>query len=637
MAMATFKSDYEKSKWKGLESSETASLDRLKTGLATPQDIKRLQVLISKYNSLATKLFMAGVQGIEISAKSRVDKVSKDRVAKGKTPLDVDTASRLLAIATNKAWDEQGTELVVIIEESIEKALKEQDTRTSSMFDAVLNKYSLNNPLGGLADSENPENIQDTGKPTSLLSKQIDKEMTEVKNNQHDTLDAINKLYSIPNGISKLGGIFGKINSFFSSKDAQSNNNAYNPKDFLKSKLASEMVHDVPISTSPKFEATVENSLKEESKTNTRIQSILDALSNPSKKKELEEDKASSWWRKLKEYSGEKLGIGKKIGIGLGAGLMVLLGKLLVTELLGGHLWEKIKTFLSSDEVKEFAHEFLAYIESGGKAIATPIADKLNPFHESNEGVIKKANTAIKDADGAIAHDKTRIAKAEEALKKDPDNIKAKRELEKAKKDMSLHEANKKDNEQAATDAQTKISSGDPNVSPYSTSLDTGKDLSKPGTNTGRFGRSASNIMNQKWGTGDWNGSSSVNNTGKDLSKPGSGNNYTQVTPESFSTSVQDTSPQGVLNTRVKSLKEALSARGSSTSIPNDPTSVNPSSFIFPKGETLSQIGASSPTKNTNRPPSRGTGAAIPSLASIQHGQSVDGLLGLLNSGAFGL
>ncbi len=84
--MAGFRTEYEQKKWDSLEAEQNFPFKKMLSGIATPEDLRRAQTLLAKYNKLAADVFNMGLQAMTKVASDKVEKISK-RASRSGRPL----------------------------------------------------------------------------------------------------------------------------------------------------------------------------------------------------------------------------------------------------------------------------------------------------------------------------------------------------------------------------------------------------------------------------------------------------------------------------------------------------------------------------------------------------------------------
>jgi len=374
--MPSFKTPYEQRKWSKLEQQARKTFDRLKSGEGTSKDLKQAQLLVAQYGAVASEIFQSGIDAINKIAEDRVNRITEDRQRKGKPPINTDG---LLELAITRAIQSEGVELASAVESIVIQQLKEQDDRFESMIEHKLSRFFKDIPT-------------------------------------QDDLVAAAELA----GEMKYGGVYQRMEEaayrglrrlIMDFRGVGGVEQVLEPEEPRRSRtpssLASDFVHNTrPDLGLPQSSPAIVAEKEVDSRSNLleSINDKLDRATNPSTQDERDERKATNWWRKLKSLTGGAWDRAKSRagGFGLGAGLLALLGRFLVTELTGGHLIEKISSYLNFDKMKAYGTQFLDYVSKNSKALATWIADKINPFKETDADLVRKhSNAATTNAQGS--------------------------------------------------------------------------------------------------------------------------------------------------------------------------------------------------------------------------------------------
>lgn len=589
MAGAKFRTDYEAQKWQSLERADKAALDKLGAGTASPQDIRRVQALVSKYNTLATSVFNKGLKAIELAAQDRVARIEGDRAAKGKPPLAPEQFASLMTSALQDAWADQGPELVVIIEEMLSKESQAQDKRFGSMLhdklrsfheERAANDARLKQHEGAQEESLTLATLKKVNSVPDIIEDRVEKLFHRVLKD-YSNLQNVGGTGTAANADNKYtaGGV---INSYGAKLDPlQAENQKWQTRSRFNEN--GELVQ-------------VAQDNEEATGAVRRALDKLEADQNSGKKVKDEESKAKIWWRSLKSWAGDKWDKAKKAGLGVGAGLLVLAGKLLMTQLMGGTLWRHIEDYLSVDKLKEYASSFLDWAMEGGKKIVSYIVDKLNPFHETNEDIVAKSNANLQTQDAAVSRSQSELARWKEALAKNPNDPVAKRNVAKYEKQLALQEAGKKNLEDTATQAQANISAGIKTPADFVTEHTDKLKMNSQGS-------SGTPPVTKVQDSGSSAGASDP------LAAKGAG--------KGLGSGTFDTTPGW--NT----------ATGGATFVNIDSPQLGAGKAVPAPATAGGPVGGGA----GGRPVPQGTGAPTSSLSDLRRGSSVDGILGAVNLG----
>ena len=471
--MPSFKTPYEQRKWTKLEQQARKTFDKLKNGEGTSKDLKQAQLLVAQYGAVASQVFQNGVDAINKIAEDRIARITDDRAKKGKAEINTDG---LLELAITKAIQSEGVELAATVEDIVIKQLREQDDRFELMIDRKLSRFFKNVPTQDdlVAAAELAGEMRFGG---------VYQRMEE----------------AAYRGLRRLIMEFRGVNGVEQVLEPENPTGRYTP-----SALASDF-----IKTQPQGLPSSSPALMEEKQADTReslledINEKLDDVTNPSNQDKRDERKATNWWRKLKSFTGGAWDRAKSVGgkFGLGAGLLALLGRFLLTELTGGKMIEKIQSYLNFDKMKEYGTQFLDFVTKNAKSLATWIADKINPFHESDEDLVRKhsnaANTNAAGAEYATQQRDKFIGMAEEASKNGNETAAThyRSEAEKWNKRAEQKTKFQQQNIDKASNAQQRISdtttgssSGNVNITGPAGSTPPAQGEPSPGFTTGEGG-----------------------------------------------------------------------------------------------------------------------------------------------------
>lgn len=471
--MPSFKTPYEQRKWTKLEQQARKTFDKLKNGEGTSKDLKQAQLLVAQYGAVASQVFQNGVDAINKIAEDRIARITNDRAKKGKAEINTDG---LLELAITKAIQSEGVELAATVEDIVIKQLREQDDRFELMIDRKLSRFFKNVPTQDdlVAAAELAGEMRFGG---------VYQRMEE----------------AAYRGLRRLIMEFRGVSGVEQVLEPENPTGRYTP-----SALASDF-----IKTQPQGLPSSSPALMEEKQADTReslledINEKLDDVTNPSNQDKRDERKATNWWRKLKSFTGGAWDRAKSVGgkFGLGAGLLALLGRFLLTELTGGKMIEKIQSYLNFDKMKEYGTQFLDFVTKNAKSLATWIADKINPFHESDEDLVRKhsnaANTNAAGAEYATQQRDKFIGMAEEASKNGNETAAThyRSEAEKWNKRAEQKTKFQQQNIDKASNAQQRISdtttgssSGNVNITGPAGSTPPAQGEPSPGFTTGEGG-----------------------------------------------------------------------------------------------------------------------------------------------------
>lgn len=324
--MPDFRTAYEQKKWNEISGMEKAALSRMASGEATVDDLRAVQGLIANYQSLVTSTFRSGLRALSITAEQRVQKIVDHRESLGKPPLDEEQFNRLLSLALDKAWFDQGPELAVLIESELEKSRTTQNKDFESLLEEKLTQHRPKSP------EEDDERLKELGDAVSRAWADDDQPSTVLGKSLADHQDDPDEgMLNIP----------------------------------LSEKLINEANESAQITRD--------------------IADELADITNEDKREEREDSKIKRWWRALKDKMPSVKGKAR----GVMTGLAVLLGKLLVTELMGGKLWSRIQEFFAWDNIKKIGSELADFgsslMDRGWKALESYLSfEKINKlFKES--------------------------------------------------------------------------------------------------------------------------------------------------------------------------------------------------------------------------------------------------------------
>jgi len=131
--MAGFRTEYEQKKWDSLEASQNFPFKKMLSGIATPEDLKRAQTLLAKYNKLAADVFSMGLQSLQKAAEGKVEKIAA-RASRAAKPLGRVALENLYTRVLQKEQAKQLPEIV----KSVQTILDEHQNQFKSFMDKVL-------------------------------------------------------------------------------------------------------------------------------------------------------------------------------------------------------------------------------------------------------------------------------------------------------------------------------------------------------------------------------------------------------------------------------------------------------------------------------------------------------------------
>ena len=131
--MAGFRTEYEQKKWDSIEAEQNFPFKKMLSGIATPEDLKRAQTLLAKYNKLASDVFNMGLQAMQKVATDKVGKISA-RASRSGRPLGRVALENLY---TRVLQREQAKQLPEIAK-SVQAILDEHQNQFKSFMEKVL-------------------------------------------------------------------------------------------------------------------------------------------------------------------------------------------------------------------------------------------------------------------------------------------------------------------------------------------------------------------------------------------------------------------------------------------------------------------------------------------------------------------
>lgn len=409
--MSGFRTTYEQKKWDSLRAQEKTALTRVMSGQGKPQDFKALENLVAQYDALAGQIMKRVLRSIEESVNKQLDAERKHRGDSGQEPLTEEQTASLMEKALADAWDNQGPELVVIIEESIVKALREQEARTQSEFSKRLQEQ-----LGPKQEFTLDDVVAHLTDPNKDLAqwRYMQRRFAEIK-------DSLKGLEGLEDRLEERAetGALRAIRRYASGESEQTAHprSGRTPKEVLNGMLASSQVPDEDkteaANTARRFEAIVSESLRDQDMTLKDIRDRLDGLnmSDSDRRRQVDRD-ADAYSRRLKQNGTFGDRAKKSGGVGIMAGLGILGAKLLLSQLMGGRVWQELEKVFSSEGLKDLGTKFLSLLESAGKGIAKYIADQF-----TNAQAAAEARAGVKPSDPIdVRQSKMDVLKAEGAV-----------------------------------------------------------------------------------------------------------------------------------------------------------------------------------------------------------------------------
>lgn len=401
--MAGFRTTYEQRKWDSLKGQEKAALTRVMSGKGKPEDFKALESLVAKYDALAGQIMKRVLRSIEDSVNRQLNQQRTLRETYGDRPLSEEETRIIMDDALEAAWKEQGPELVVIVEESVVKALREQEQQTQNEFSKRLQEQ-----LGPKQEFTIDDLVEYLTNPANQKARDAewDRRMEQLYQQFDSIQDA---LYYMQDRIEARAEI-GALRAIRRYVSGESEQRAYertgrSPKDILNSQLASNQVHDQEktetLNSARKFEQIIVDAIKNQ---DTTLQEIRDRLNNlkqsDSDRRRKDSERADAYSRSLKK-NGFGSRVAKAGGVGLMAGLGILGAKLLLSELMGGKVWQELSKFFSEGTIEDFAKRFLDLLETAGRAVADYIAKQFKDSADARDrqaGVRPDDNPAVAQA-----------------------------------------------------------------------------------------------------------------------------------------------------------------------------------------------------------------------------------------------
>lgn len=421
--MATFKTDYERVKWTKLEKQASLTFDRLKKGTATKEDLKVAQFLVTQYGDLATNVFNSGVDAINRLAETRIKEIEAHREKLNKPKLTDEQLLKLQEQAVSKAIKDEGVELILAIEDIINKG----NTELQSKFDTLIKPTT----------QEQPEDTITLGKVHSLLMDIAKKPYPGFNRPVEPTNRARESLFTRATGnplnmpVSQPDREF-EVNSdaatqYLKSRGLLQDNEAVEPKEDLKvddtkakdikdalkgntevSKKIAEMLRDVlnPEQFKKAMKAINEKDT-EDNKSLLNKKKHANQLKNKGFFKSL-----SSWVSRRYDSVASKVSrLGHKF---TGGGLIGLLTKAFILQLAGGDVLGEIKKFADPKDIQKYAEEAYNWLGSKFRELKDWVTNKLAPKDVPKQETITPKDTpksAIAKANrNAIAIDSARKA-----------------------------------------------------------------------------------------------------------------------------------------------------------------------------------------------------------------------------------
>ncbi len=390
--MAEFNTSQAQNRWNNLAKGDQATLEKIMRGQGNMQDFRKIQSLIGRYDRLASSIFNQAVKALEVAAKTRVDDVAARRADRGK-PLTDERISELLDIANKKAFDDAGPELVVIIEESMASQLEKQDARLDSIFAQRLRE--------SIPDQEELEKqldqIQDQG-AVDEEEKRWNARVAEFKTwmgEQLKRFDGIEERVEQRAGFAVRQALNGWKLSNASAPSPEESRQAHADEATATAFVGTEDRGPVVGSANKSY-------------TDEQLGRIGDSLASIAEQGDDDEEqkKANTWWRSFKSTIGDfgsrtKDALKAFGGSGLLGSLAKIVGTVLVAELLGGKVFEKIGEFLSSGKLQEWGGQFLKFITDNAKKLTDWVVGQFKSAREQRDvdaGVAEGDSEALVEA-----------------------------------------------------------------------------------------------------------------------------------------------------------------------------------------------------------------------------------------------
>ncbi len=610
--MATFRSAEEQTKWDALAKSEKASWDRIKNGAGTQQDFKAISQLVGRQQTLASTIFTRAIQSIETAADARVKSITEHREKKGKPPLDEQQAQRLIEKAIQHGWDDQGPELVVVIEESVIKALDKQTKTIRDLFDAATKEQIKS------AEEATQSIIQKAkgpGAPKGLADALKAEGITLPPLRNRADIQAragVNKLLQEYMGLQIPGyrpGTASKYPSKLASQYSGLGSARITPNNPVANVQAitgqAQAQADQGTTANGETASTVQKKIEE----NIDLENeALKDLTDPQKRLKQNKKDSEGWlkgvWSKLRSFlslNNESKGGAKSGAHGLLGGLLGIAGMLGINALTGGTALTSLYNFLSSQGLKDHAQEFVDYLETDLKKLMADIPTYIENAIKNALGIQSVAPTTDQTTAQALAFDPktdltsnylrtgkfdsnadlqgvdkdmskingvqsslaTALGVAKDQAAKNPDDVNARKKVQDYQSKLDQVTKLKKQFMKDLGDVSDYLGTPLPMTDDFKTqrqvkgALNAGRlgdqDLAAPGTSTGSIGSPSSSSV------GPASGSSYAASTGSSIpldqqassitATNGSGGQTTIVVPTNSGASTNSGAPQGGGNT----------------------------------------------------------------------------------------
>lgn len=403
--MPKFETGYEQQKWSKLERQARVTLDKLRSGMGTAADLKKAEVLIAQYGGLATDVMGKAVQLMRLMGKERIDRIDSRRMARGKSPLQPGSRESLLELAITRVVQSEGAELAITLEDSMKSLLEQQDERQASMFQRKLDELR-----GDLPSTDDTIALQEASDEDQAndLDNQVQRIIDYFDGKFADTFSKIDKAVedSMMNGltrfIEKIRGEGPTAAGTPLLEGALSSSYSVSTMAARTGEMGGIGAVGTPVQVSEQFEQELGNTITKQGDLLDTLNTGITDLDEPPSKKD-EQEKADTWWRRLKVWMGDNVGSkAKKAGLGIFAGLLALAGRALLTQLFGGRVLNDFQSMFSIDKIKEYGDKLYDYVAEKSKSLLSWISAKfdkyLNPLHEDDADIARKSASAAQTA-----------------------------------------------------------------------------------------------------------------------------------------------------------------------------------------------------------------------------------------------
>lgn len=144
------------SRWDALQASNSATIEKILQGTASPTDIQALSRIIAQQNALAGRVFDDAIAGAEATADTIIDNLNQERIAGGKRPLTQKAQERLFKATLQRVMREASEDILGAVHDQLEEQRHDIEDHIDDAIDRTRrdqeggNRQSLSQRLASL-------------------------------------------------------------------------------------------------------------------------------------------------------------------------------------------------------------------------------------------------------------------------------------------------------------------------------------------------------------------------------------------------------------------------------------------------------------------------------------------------------